>query len=87
MREEFDPVQEREFWLQIRLQYTIDNEPRIFDREPPGVVHVSRFAYAAGQTSSLVKGYLVGLSEGLKATVEKHITWMEAQPETRSRCL
>ena len=47
----------------------------------PGIAHISHLAYATMQTSSLVNGYLVGLSEELNATVEKHIVWMETQHE------
>jgi hypothetical protein len=77
----FDPVDLHNLWLQVRLQYTIDNEPRLLDRESPVLTHISHSGYAGGQTSSLVSGYLVGLSKELKATADKHVAWMESVPE------
>ncbi|GEP58715.1 hypothetical protein [Reyranella soli] len=77
----FDPIALRDFWLQVRLQYTIDNEPRVLDQEAPGLTHISHNGYAGGQTSSLVSGYLLGLSKELRATTDKHIAWMESMPE------
>ena len=29
----FDPVGERDFWRQTRLQYMIDDEPRVHEKE------------------------------------------------------
>ena len=69
----FDPEELRDLWLQVRLQYTVNCKP--------GIARISHLAYATMQTSSLVDGYLVGLSEELKATAEKHIIWMETQRE------
>jgi len=78
---QFDPVRKRDFWQRSWLQVTIDNEPYRFDDAPPGITHISHHAYAEMQTSSFVGGFLYGFSKELKVAVEKHIAWMESQPE------
>lgn len=77
----FDPVGEREFWLETRLQYTINDEPRVLERELPGLTHISHDNHAGGLVTDLVSGYLVGLWDELRATTEKHLAWMERTPE------
>ena len=69
----FDPIDLRDLWLQVGLQYTINCKH--------GFKPVSHLSYATMLTSSFVDGYLVGLSEELKATIEKNVIWMESQPE------
>lgn len=76
-----DPVDLRDFWLQVRLQYTIDDKPLVDDKGLPGLAHVSNNVHAGGHTSDLVSGYLVGLSKELQATTNKHLAWMESYPE------
>jgi hypothetical protein len=77
----FDPIGLRDFWLEVRLQYTIDDKPRAVELELPGLMHISHNGYAGGHTSDLVSGYLVGLSKELRATTDKHLAWMESHPE------
>src|SRR5690242_1705865 len=77
----FHPVDERDFWLQTRLQYTIDDEPRVDDKGLPGLAHVSNNVHAGMRTSDLVSGYLVGLWKELRATTDRHLAWMESYPE------
>jgi len=77
----FDPVGERDFWLETRLQYMIDDEPRVVDDGLPGLAHVSNNVHAGMLTSGLVNGYLVGLSKELRATTDRHLAWMERYPE------
>jgi hypothetical protein len=77
----FDPVGERDFWLQTRLQYTIDDEPRVDDKGLPGLAHISNNRHAGGLVTDLVSGYLVGLWDELRATTDKHLAWMESYPE------
>ena len=69
----FDPIDLRDLWLQVGLQYTINCKL--------GLTPISHLSYATILTSSFVDGYLVGLSEELKATIEKHVIWMESEPE------
>ena len=69
----FDPIELRDLWLQVRLQYTINCKL--------GLTPISHLSYATILTSSFVDGYLVGLSEELKAAIEKHVIWMESEPE------
>lgn len=78
----FDPVAERDFWLEVRLKYALDDEPRgPGPNRPPNVVHISRTNHSMGRVCDFVGGYLVGLSKELKPAVEKHIAWMESEPE------
>jgi hypothetical protein len=51
----FDPIELRDLWLQVGLQYTINCKP--------GLTPISHLSYATMLTSSFVDGYLVGLSE------------------------
>ena len=37
--------------------------------------------HSIGRVCDFVGGYLVGLSRELKPAVEKHIAWMESEPE------
>lgn len=78
---EFDPIRARGFWLQRWLKKTIDAEPFHSDRNPPAITHISHHAYAEMQTTQLINGYVYGFANELKATVEKHIAWMESRPE------
>jgi hypothetical protein len=77
----FDPVGERDFWLQTRLQYTIADEPRVDDKGLPGLAHITHVLHAGGLVTDLVSGYLVGLWNELRATTDKHLAWMESTPE------
>src|SRR5882757_2180556 len=78
----FDPIELRAFWLQVRLKYAIESEPPVpDDHRPPGVAHFARVSYSARRVSDFVNGYLVGLSKELKPLVEKHVSWMESEPE------
>lgn len=77
----FDPVRSRDFWLRTRLQYTVSREPVAVVGKPPGFTHIAYHAYAEMQVANFSHGYLCGLSKELRATVEKHIAWMESQPE------
>jgi hypothetical protein len=65
----------------VRLQYTIDEEPRVLEQGVPGLAHISNNKFAGGHTSDLVSGYLVGLWKELRATIEKHLARMESYPE------
>ena len=62
--------------------YAIDSKPPEPDHHrPPGVAHFARVSYSAGRSGEFVNGYLVGLSKELRPLVEKHIAWMESEPE------
>jgi hypothetical protein len=78
----FDPIDLREFFLEVRLKYVIDSNPPAPDRNrPPNVAHMARTNYSIGRACDFVNGYLVGLSRELKPLIEKHVTWMESEPE------
>lgn len=78
----FDPVGERDFWLEVRLKYALDDEPRgPGPNRPLNVVHISHANHSIGRVCDFVGGYLVGLSKELNPAVEKHIAWMESEPE------
>jgi hypothetical protein len=74
MRKPFDPVAKRGFWLNHWLQKTIDTDHA-------GLAPLSRYPHSEMQVATILEGYLVGLSNELKPSVEKLITWMESQPE------
>src|SRR5262245_51467088 len=71
----------RDIALRSRLKDVIDSEPFAYPNKPPGTQHIADRGYAEGQTSALVRGYLYGFAPELKGAVEKHIAWMESQPE------
>lgn len=77
----FDPIDVRNFWLEVQLPYILNDEPRVYDQAPAGVTHISHTSYSLMRTSAFVSGYLVGLSKELGPMVEKHATWMESEPE------
>jgi hypothetical protein len=78
----FDPIELRDFWLEVRLKYALDDEPRgPGPNRPSNVVHISRTNHSVGRVCDFVDGYLVGLSRELKPAVEKHLAWMESEPE------
>lgn len=78
----FDPIRTRDFWFRVRLKYAIDSKPPTpDDRTPSGITHFPHVAYSAGRTDEFIDGYLVGLSKELKPLVEKHVAWMESEPE------
>ena len=77
----FDPISERDLWLQMRLQYTINDEAPAIDEKRPGVGHISNNVHAGMLTSDLVSGYLVGLWKELRVTTDKHLSWMESTAE------
>ena len=78
----FDPIAERDFWLETRLKYAIESKPPTSDEHtPPSVAHFARVSYSAGRTNEFVNGYLVGLSKELRRLVDKHLAWMESESE------
>lgn len=78
----FDPIAMRDFWLETRLRYAMDSKPPEPDEHrEPGVAHFARVSYSARRSSDFVDGYLVGLSRELRPLVEKHVAWMESEPE------
>jgi hypothetical protein len=74
MLAKFDPVGERRTWLDFGLKVETDFTPSLVP--PDGYSH-----YVAFMTNSLVEAYWVGLADHVRPTLEKIITWMEAQPE------
>lgn len=74
MLAKFDPVGERQGWLDFSLRAETDFTPETIPRD--GHPH-----YVALMTNSFVDAYLVGLADQVRPTLEKIITWMEAQPE------
>ena len=70
----FDPVAKRDLWLKGSFQNMIA-------QDPTRVTPLSRYPHSEIQAHYFFDGYLVGLSKELKAPLEKHIAWMESQPE------
>ena len=79
----FDPVGERAFWRDMRLQYVVNDEPRVLEKEQelPGLTHIYHRSYAGGLLTDLVSGYLVGLWNELRPTTDKFLAWMESTPQ------
>lgn len=79
----FDPAGERDFWREVRLQYVINDQPRVLEKEQelPGLTHISYRSHAGGLLTDLVSGYLVGLWNELRPTTDKFLAWMESTPE------
>lgn len=80
MLAKFDPVGERQGWLDFSLKVETDFNPEEIPHE--GYSH-----YVALMTNSCVDAYLVGLAEQVRPTLSRIITWMESQPEPDVRLL
>jgi hypothetical protein len=74
MLAKFDPITERQGWLDFSLKVETDFNPERVPRE--GHSH-----YVALLANSFVEAYWVGLADQVRPTLEKIISWMEAQPE------
>ena len=78
---EFNLMRSRDYWLRSHLKDVIESDPFVHPNEPPGIQHISDHAYAEMHLVDLINGYLCGFAPELKAAVDKHIAWMESQPE------
>lgn len=78
MLAKFDPIGERQGWLDFSLKVETDFAPETIPRD--GHPH-----YVALRTNSLSEAYLLGLADQVRPTLEKIIAWMEAQPEPDMR--
>ena len=74
MLAKFDPVENRNIWLQGRLDFSDSLQP---DTIPA----VGRSHFAQLETSSMLDAYLVGLANEVRPILERLVTWMERQPE------
>lgn len=74
MLAKFDPIGERQGWLDFSLKVETDFSPERIPRE--GHSH-----YVALLANSFVEAYWVGLADQVRPTLEKIINWMEARPE------
>ncbi|MCA0305519.1 MAG: hypothetical protein LCH95_24235 [Proteobacteria bacterium] len=70
----FDPVRKRQFWLDFALKYETEFVP---DKMPPQ----GQPLYVSVLTNSLVTGFLLGLADRVRPTLEAIVTWMESRPE------
>lgn len=77
----FDPVRSHEFWLRGHLKDVIDREPFPPERKSPALVQIYNHAYAEMRIVDFISAFLFGFPEELKPASEKHIAWMESQPE------
>jgi len=77
MLAKFDPIRERQGWLDYSLKVETEFSPdTIPSAAQPG--------YAAQIVNSLIEAYWVGLSDHVRPTLEQIITWMETQSAPRS---
>jgi len=74
MLAKFDPIRKRRTWLDFNLKVETDFTPE-------KIAKAGHPNYVALMTNSFVEAYLVGLADQVRPTLEKIITWMEAQPE------
>lgn len=74
MLAKFDPVGERQGWLDFSLKIETDFHPERISRE-------GHSGYVGLLANSFVDAYWVGLADEVRPTLEKIINWMEAQPE------
>jgi hypothetical protein len=77
MLAKFDPIRERQGWLDYSLKTETEFAPkRIPSTAQPG--YVSQIA------NSLIDAYWVGLSDEVRPTLRQVVAWMEDQSEPRS---
>lgn len=77
MLAKFDPIRERQGWLDYDLKVETEFTP---DAIPPA----ARPGYVSQIVNSLIAAYWVGLSDHVRPTLEQLIAWMETQSEPRS---
>ena len=74
MLAKFDPVGDRNFWLQSFLDYQRSSNPE-------GVSPSVRPHYAQAKTSSMIEAYMLGLADEVRPLLKRLLAWMEAQPQ------
>src|SRR5689334_15718887 len=77
MLAKFDPIRERQVWLDFCLNIDTEFAP---ERIPPTV----QPSYASQIVNSLIETYWIGMSSEVHPTLERIIGWMEARSEPRS---
>lgn len=70
----FDPVRKRQFWLDFALKYETEFVP---DKIPPQ----GQPLYVSVLTNCLITGFLLGLADRVRPTLEAIVAWMESRPE------
>ena len=80
MLAKFDPVGERQGWLDFSLKVETDFTPESIPRE-------SHPHYVALKTNSFIDAYLVGLGDEVRPILEQIVAWMETQPEPDVRSI
>ena len=70
----FDPVRKRKFWLDFALKYETEFMP---DQIPPQ----GQPLYVSVMTNCLVTGFLLGLADKVRPTLNDIVDWMESRPE------
>ncbi len=70
----FDPVRKRQFWLDFALKYETEFVP---DQIPPQ----GQPLYVSVLANCLAGGFLLGLADRVRPTLEAIVTWMESRPE------
>ena len=76
MAPSFDPQRKRRFWLDFALKYETEFVP---DQIPAQ----GQPLYVSVLTNCLVTGYLLGLTDRVRPTLEAVIGWMEGRPEPK----
>ena len=70
----FDPVRKRQFWLDYALEY----ETKFV---PDSIPLQGQPLYVSALTNCLVTGYLLGLVDQVRPTLEAVVDWMDDRPE------
>lgn len=73
MAETFDPVRKRKHWLDFSLKYETEFVP---DQIPPQ----GQPLYVSVLTNCLITGYLLGLADRVRPTLQAVVAWMDSQP-------
>lgn len=77
MLAKFDPIRERQGWLDYSLKIETQFGP---DAIPP----TAQTGYVSLTANSLVQAYWIGLSAEVRPTLEQVVAWMETRSEPRS---
>jgi hypothetical protein len=74
----FDPITDRKYWLDSKLE-------RETNFEPAKLTRMGRGLAIALNVNDLIEAYYVGLADAVRPTLEKIIVWMESQQENEPR--
>jgi hypothetical protein len=77
MLAKFDPIRERQVWLEYGLKVETEFAP-------DGIPSTAQPGYVSQIANSLIEVYFVGLADEVRPTLEEIIAWMEAEAEPQA---